>query len=257
MFSLKAFALRYGLIAITAVAAIAAIGFYSARPQLIAVTDSAANQPTAQTRNPPVSTSSDPTTSPEAPSSPVADGKGKHVLVRIVGDIQVEVTSAKIVDTGVEIGVCYATPDSGDWYPMFSHLFFNTREIYPDEFDFLTEDSADGSKYGRRCVAVRYKIAKMDTITTPILFGVEELYAVQREGNPCESFQDRLDTSPKARAYGLKVKCTEFDNGTQFSVELIEHGEMVDQGAAKLALDEIIQGTVTGPWQFTITEIQK
>jgi hypothetical protein len=41
----------------------------------------------------------------------------KNALSKTVKDITVEITSAKIISTGVEIGICYTALDGGDWYP--------------------------------------------------------------------------------------------------------------------------------------------
>lgn len=199
----------------------------------------------------------DSTPSPQPTNMIETREDGTSAAPQKVGDILVEVTHAKIISTGMEIGVCYATPDSGDWYPVFQHLFFGDQEIYPDEFEFLTEERADGSRYGKRCVAVRYKIDDTGSITTPMRFGVEEIFAIPREGSACENIQARLDTSPKASAYGLKGKCVEFENGTQFTMDLIEHDPAIDQAAAQQALDAIVQGSMTGPWTFVITEIER
>lgn len=256
MSTLKSFVLRYGLIVAAAMVVIAVIGFIITRPQSAPVVHSAADPASTQAQNPPVSTSTD-SVQTKALSTQEIQGAGKQALAQTVGGILVEVTSAKIIDTGVEIEVCYATQDDGDWYPIFSHLFFSTYEVYPDEFDFLTEVKADGSKYGKRCVAVRYKIEDLDAITTPIQFGIEELYAVPREGHACERLQERLDTNPKAKAYGLKVKCSEVESSTQLSVELVDYDKVMDKDEAKKVLDDIVQGSFTGPWTFSINEIQK
>jgi hypothetical protein len=262
MATLKTFILRYGLIVMAAGMAVAAVGFYLSRPQANATAHPAVANPS-------------PTLAPELPEAPSsvetsyqtpsvqslpslnAQDEAKQALRKTVDDIQVEVVSTKIVDTGVEITVCYATQDAGDWYPGFSHLFYGTSEIYPDSFKFLSEDRADGTRYGKRCVAVRYKIDEMDTITPPLQFGIEELYAVPREGHPCERFQERFDTNRIAKAYGLKVQCSEVDDGAQASVELVDYDQKVDQDTAKQAFNAIIQGSLTGPWMFTIPEIQK
>lgn len=257
MSTLKSFVLRYGLIAAAAIIVIAAIGFNFTRPQLATVVQSANDPVSTQAQYLPVSTSTTDSVQTNAQSTQDTQGEEKQALARTVEGILVEVTSAKIIDSGVEIEVCYATQDNGDWYPIFSHLFFSTYEVYPDEFDFLTEVRADGSKYGKRCVAVRYKIEDLDAITPPIQFGIEELYAVPREGHACERLQERLDTNPKAKAYGLKVKCSEVESNTQWSVELVDHNKTVDEDEAKKVLDEIVQGSLTGPWTFTLNEIQK
>ncbi len=243
-------------ILLVVVATLAAVGCSSTLVKSTAMTETAA-EPTAEPVKIVTIVRDGPTASPQSTNTIETQDGGTPAAPQKVGDILVEVTHTKVIPTGVEIGVCYTTPDSGDWYPVFEHLFFGSQEIYPDEFEFLSEERADGNQYGKRCVAVRYKIDDTGSITTPLRFGVEEIFAIPREGNACDNIQARLETSPKARAYGLKVKCEEFDNGTQFSVELMEHDAAVDRAAAQQALDAIVQGSMTGPWTFVVTEIER
>ena len=187
--------------------------------------------------------------------SQVVDNKA--ALSQTVNDIMVEITSTKIISTGVEIGICYTTLDGGEWYPMPGHLFYGTYEIYPDEYEFTTEISADGKNTGTRCALVRYRIEDLSTITAPLKFSILRFYAPGREMyTPCQELQQRLDTNPKAKAYGLKAKCAETSEGG-ISVSLIDHDKSVAKDKASKALDEIAKGEVVGLWEFTITEIEK
>jgi hypothetical protein len=181
----------------------------------------------------------------------------KDVLSKTVNDIKVEIVSAKAIDTGVEIGACYATPDGGDWYPTPGHLFYGTYEIYPDQYGFTTEEKADGNKQGKRCVLIYYRIDDLETIVTPIEFSIDDFEARPLEMfSACQNFQERLATSPKAKAYGLKAKCTENEDGS-FSVILAGHANSVTKDNANKVLDEIAQGVVIGPWVFTFNEIER
>ena len=247
---------RLWLILAAIMAALTVVGCSSARLEPAAITVTIV-QPTALPVQIVTAVPVEVTPSPQPTNTVEAQDGGTPAAPQKVGDILVEVTHAKIIATGVEVGVCYATPDSGDWYPVFQHLFFGDQEIFPDEFEFLSEERADGDRYGKRCMAVRYKIDDTGSITTPIRFGVDEIFAIPREGGACDNIQVRLDTSPKARAYGLKVKCVEFENGTQFTADLVEHDPAVDRAAAQQALDAIVQGSMTGPWTFVITEIER
>lgn len=247
---------RLWLIMAAMIAMLTVVGCSSARRQAVTITETAV-APTALPERIVTAVPVELTPTQQPTNTIETRDNGTPASPQKVGDILVEVTHAKIIATGVEIGVCYTTPDSGDWYPVFEHLFFGSQEIYPDEFEFLSEERADGNQYGKRCVAVRYKIDDTGSITTPLRFGVEEIFAIPREGSACDNIQARLETSPKARAYGLKVNCAEFDNGTQFSVELMEHDAAVDRAAAQQALDAIVQGSMTGPWTFVVTEIER
>lgn len=181
----------------------------------------------------------------------------KDVLSKTVNDIKVEITSAKVIDTGVEIGACYATPDGGDWYPTPGHLYYGTYDIYPDQYGFTTEEKADGNKQGKRCVLVYYRIDDSETITTPIEFSINDFEARPLEMfSACQNFQERLATSPKAKAYGLGAKCKENSDGS-FSVTLNDYANAVAKENADKALDEIAQGRVTGPWVFTLNELER
>jgi hypothetical protein len=224
-------------------AAVLSVGFYLSRPQSVAI---ASNNPVEQ----PLPNQSNPVDTPP-------QVKSKDVLSRTVKDITVEITSVKVIDTGVEIGICYTTPDSGDWYPTPGHLFYDTYEIYPDQYGFTTEDKADGNKRGKRCALVYYLVDNPENITTPIQFSIEDFEARPLEMfSACQNFQERLATSPKAKAYGLKAKCIENSDGG-ISVTLADHGKSVAKDHANQSLDEIVQGVTTGPWEFTINEIER
>lgn len=181
----------------------------------------------------------------------------KDVLSKTVNDIKVEITSAKVIDSGVEIGACYATPDGGDWYPTPGHLYYDTHEIYPDQYGFTTEEKTDGNKQGKRCLLVYYRIDDLETITTPMEFSINDLEARPLEMfSACQNFQERLATSPKAKGYGLKANCTENGDGN-ISVTLNTHDPSVAKVEASKTLDEIVKAEVEGPWVFAINEIER
>ncbi|MBI3165930.1 MAG: hypothetical protein HYZ24_14700 [Chloroflexi bacterium] len=222
------------------VAVVTAIGFYASRPQTTAgayvreqfpYLGRPSNTPTPQPDN--------------------------EILSQTVNDITVKITSAKIIETGVEIGICFTTLDGGEWYPMPGHLFYSSYEIYPDEFEFTTETLADGKNFGERCALVRYRIDDKENITTPIQFSIIAMHAPQREMyTPCQEFQQRLETNPNAHAYGLRARCVETGNNG-ISVELIGNAKSVSQEKAKGLLNLIASANVDGPWEFTITKIEK
>ena len=73
---------------------------------------------------------------------------------------------------------------------------------------------------------------------------------------PCQELQQRLDTNPKAKAYGLKAKCVETGDGN-ISVTLVGNDKSIEKDKASKALDEIAKAEVAGPWVFTINDIQR
>lgn len=228
------------VISLLVVAAAAAIGFYTSRPQATAAAQIGEQAPYL---GKPADT---PTPQPSV-----------EVLSQTVNEVTVEVTSAKIIDTGVEIGICYTTLDGGEWYPMPGHLFYSSYEIYPDEFEFITEVLADGKNFGQSCVLVRYRIEDKENITTPVQFSIIGMHAPQREMHtPCQEFQQRLATNPKANAYGLKAKCSETGNGG-ISVELLDHVKSVSAEQARVVVKQIADARIEGLWEFTITEMEK
>jgi hypothetical protein len=224
-------------------AAVSAISFYASRPQSAVVAGNDAREQSLSDQDQVVNIPPQTT--------------GKEILAQNVNEVVVEITSTKIISTGVEIGVCYSTLDGGDWYPTPGHLFYSTYEIYPDEYEFTTEEKANGNKVGKRCALVRYRIDDLENITTPIEFTILNFEAKPLEMfSACQNFQERLATSPKAKAYGLRAICTENSDGS-FSVILNDHANSVAKENANKALDEIAQGIVTGPWVFTINEIER
>jgi hypothetical protein len=219
------------------------LAFYISRPQSLASARNSENQKTLPNQVMPAS-------APVAKIEPA-------VLSRIKNDIKVEITSAKVIPTGVEIGICYTTSDAGDWYPTPGHLLYSTYEIYPDEYEFTTEAKADGNHFGKRCALVRYTIDDPENITTPMQFSILDFEARPLEMySACQNFQERLSTNPKAKAYGLSAKCTENNDGS-IAVALADHNKSVSNDNAKQVLDSIASGVLDGPWEFTITQVEK
>lgn len=229
------------LVGILAVTTVLSIGWYVSRPQsqALAVNNS---QPEAVQAN--------------LTTNPVESDKQADIRTKTVNGITVEITSAKLIETGIEVGVCYSTPDGGDWYPLPGSISFSTYEILPDEFEFTSEEKADGKKLGERCALIRYRADDLSNISTPIQFSLTGLLAVPKELPPCEDLQQRLNTSPKAQALGLKAKCS-YDEQTGISVMLSEKAASVAREKAQQVLDEIVKREVDGPWEFLITEMEK
>jgi hypothetical protein len=218
---------------------ITSVGFYISRPQNVATAHAElqppylgkpANTPTPQPSN--------------------------EVLSQTVNDVTVRITYTKIIETGVEIGICYTTLDGGEWYPVPGHLYYSSYDILPDEYGFTTEEKASNKKTGERCAFVRYRIDELDSITAPIQISLLQVRAIPRELPACENFQERIESNSKAKSYGLITKCTENSDGS-INIEVVEHGKSIDKEKAKNIVDEIALGIVEGPWEFTITEIEK
>ncbi len=225
------------------VATIASIGFYISRPQTIASASDSSAQQLSQNQN-------------AVAAIPTAQSS-KEILSQTVNGVTVHVTYAKVIPTGIEIGICYTELDGGDWYSVPEHLFYSTYEIYPNEAGFTAEKIADAKNLGDRCEYIRYRINDLTSITTPIQFSVSYFHAEPVEMyTSCQYFQHRLATNPKANAYGLKAYCTENSDGS-IAVGLMDHAQSVSNDNAKKVLDDIASGTVNGPWQFTITTIER
>lgn len=226
------------------------IGFYFSQPQRSALAN---NEPVEQVPD-------------EKPAQPVTEQdtsqqvpvKVQETLLKTKNDIAVEITSTKVISTGVQIGICYTAPDNGEWRPMPGHLFYGQYDIYPDEIEFLEEEKlADGKNTGTRCALVRYRIEDLNTLVTPIEFSILKFYAPGRERyTPCQELQQRLDSNPKAKAYGLKAKCVENSDGT-ISTTLLDHAKSVANDRAKQVLEEIAKAEIDGPWEFTIEELER
>ncbi|MBV5335033.1 MAG: hypothetical protein JZU49_04435 [Sulfuricurvum sp.] len=223
---------------------VASVGFYFSRPQTVAsaseesISQSASNKPSEKVATP-------------------QTNEQKELSVT-QNDITVKITSAQVINTGVEIGICYTTLDGGEWYPMPGHLFYSKYEIFPDEFGFLdNEILADGTNTGTRCAFVRYRIDDLNTITTPIKFSILRFYAPSREAySPCAELQQRLDTNPQAQSYGLKTKCEENADGST-NVTLIGNDKSITVDEAQKALNIIVSAEVSGNWEFTLNDIKR
>ena len=230
-------------ITLLAVATIGSIVWYVSQPQSKALADTTNIQ--------------QPVTSQEIPSSDsISQAASTMPKLQTVNGVTIELTSVRKIETGIEIGICYPTPDGGDWYPTADVLSYSTYEVLPDEFEFISEQKADGINTGRRCALIRYRIDEMESITTPMQFTLLDYWAVPRELPPCENLQQRLSTNSKAKAYGIKIKCA-YDEQGGISVTLSDKASSIAQDKAQLVLDEIVKGEVNGPWEFTITELEK
>lgn len=177
-------------------------------------------------------------------------------LSQTIGDITITVKYAKVIPTGVEIGICYTTIDGGEWYFASGPLLLNGKEIKPDQFGFTTEIIADASKTGERCGFVQYLTDGTATNDQPIGYSVSFLHSPAREMyTPCQELQQRIDTSSKAQAAGVKIKCTENIDGKP-EVQLTDFNPSSSQETAQQILDQIVENIVPGPWEFTIDKIE-
>lgn len=230
------------ILAILTITTILSVGWYVSKPRSeVSANNANLALPSSQQQEPLISAESLPSTKFQS---------------KTVNEITVELMSTRIIETGIEVQICYTTLDGGDWYTMPGSIFYSTYEIPADEAEFISEQKADEKNTGRRCEAIRYRIDEPNTITTPIKFAVSGFWAVPKELPLCENFQRRVDTNPKANALGLKAKCS-YDEQAGISVTLSEQAASVAQDKAQQILDEIVKGEVTGPWEFTITELEK
>lgn len=215
-----------------------------------------------RSRRHPVASASELPTPHSAPTKPTEAAVTPQIepqqpLTATQNGITVEITSAQVINTGVEIGICYTTLDGGEWYPMPGHLFYDEYEIFPDEIQFLNNEIlADGNHTGTRCALIRYRIDDLDTVTAPLTFSILQFYAPGREMySPCEELQQRLATNSQAQAYGLKAKCEENADGST-KVTLLESNKTVTTKEAQKALNSIASAEISGNWELKITDIQ-
>lgn len=225
------------------IAALVSVGFYISKPQAAALAGSESTQQPSLEK-------------PAQVVTPQATIQG--ILSETQNEITVEITSAQIISTGLEIGICYTAPDGGEWRPLPGHLFYGKYEIFPDEIEFPdNEKLADGKSTGTRCAFIRYRIDDLNTLTTPVEFSILRFYAPGREMySACQELQQRLDTNPKAQAYGLKVKCEAKADGSA-SVTLVDNNKSISKDEAQKALDIIASAEIYGNWKFTIMDLKK
>lgn len=233
--------IKIALVMLLTITTIISIGWYIAQAPSRAVASNSSNGQPAPTQEQPVT---------QAGSQPIT----QDLQTQALNGITVTVTSAKIIGTGIQIGICYSTPDGGDWYQSPGHLFYGTYEILPDEAEMISEQKADGVNMGKRCENIRYRINDLKSITAPIKFSVLDVFAEPREVPPCDDFQNRLNTSLAARAKGLKVECNENSDGS-IRATLLDKLSSVSQEDAQKTLDDILLGDITGPWAFTINTL--
>lgn len=220
---------------------IASVGFYFSKPQAFALANS---EPTQQ-----------PEKTVEAVTS---QATSQEILSVTQNDLTVEITSAQAISTGLEIGICYTTPDGGEWRPMPGRLFYDKYEVYPDEIEFTSNEKlADGKNTGTRCAFIRYLIDDLNTLATPIEFSILRFYAPGREMySACEELQQRLDTNSKAQTYDLKVRCEERADGSA-DITLLDNNKSITTEEAQNILDIIASAEIAGNWKFTITDMKK
>lgn len=56
-----------------------------------------------------------------------------------VNGIPVTLISVKIISTGIQVDICYSTPDGGDWYQLPGNLFYGEYVIPPDEAEIISD----------------------------------------------------------------------------------------------------------------------
>jgi hypothetical protein len=228
------------LITLLAITTILSISWYVSRSQSRAAASNVAIVQSASAQAQPATQASQPNI--------------QDVRTQTTSGIILTVTSVKIIATGIQVGVCYSTPDGGDWYQSPGHLFFSTYEILPDEAEMTSEQKADGVTMGKRCEDIRYRISDLKSITTPIRFSVINIFAAPREMPPCDYFQLRLSTSPAARAAGIKATCIANSDGS-VSATMSNNAASVSLADAQKTLEDVLSGEVKGPWAFTINTL--
>jgi hypothetical protein len=189
------------------------------------------------------------------PTHQNSQAMNSDTLSQTIGDITVEITYAKIIPSGVEIGLCYATPDGGDWYPGPGALQINSQNILPDEAGFTSEIAADGTNMGKRCGFIRYRVENLTNSDASLNFVLKDIHAIPREMPACQNLQQRIDTNPKAVKLGLKISCD--DDGEQIiSTKIIAYDSSFTSNEAQTELNMILLGSVNGPWEFSINTYQ-
>jgi len=190
----------------------------------------------------------------DAETGPNRAAQGDYGVIQTVNGVAVGLTYAKRIDTGVEIGFCYDTPDGGDWYPGPGALQYGLHAVLPDEAGFTSETKADGKHPGSRCGFVRYRIDDLPEQVDSVVFVMKDIHAIPREMPACENLQERVRTNPQAVEIGLSVECVE--TGEQsFSAQVKGGGSgSLPAEAAQDVLDEIVSGVVSGPWTFSIED---
>jgi len=157
-----------------------------------------------------------------------------------VNEITVTLKSVVTTDTGINVNICYSTPDGGDWYAILGNLTLGNNQFPAWGGSFMSEIKADRTKKGQRCVAIIYQIPDKSMITTPFVFTLLKIGAVPREIPPCENLQNRLDTNPKIAAYGLQVKCNAANNDGSITAKLLSHSSGTSDADAQKALDDVL-----------------
>ena len=226
-----------------ALAALAFAAFYFSQPQAVALAESQpASQPQMQSVD------------ELQPSSQIV----RELPVLTVNDIAVEITSARVTQFNIEIGICYTALDDGEWRARVGQLKYGENAIYADSIEYLEgETLADSKSAGTRCALVRYIIEDPDAITLPVEFSIGYFYAPYRElYSPCQEMQQRLATSPKAQEYGLKISCTD-DAEKNPSLSLDEYSKSVNAEDAQKVFDVIATSEVHGEWKFILTDLEK
>lgn len=234
--------IKITLIVLLTITTVLSGGWYISQPQIRAVASNADNASyvTVQEQS-----------ANQVNSQPTA----QSIQTQTVNGITVTITSAKIISTGVQVNMCYSTPDAGDWYPLPGNLFYGAYVIPPDEFETISDQKANGINMGEKCVSIRHRIDDLESIALPITFSLSSIHAVPREIPPCDNFQNCLNTNAVAHARDLQAICSENSDGS-IKVTLTGKRPDISQSEAQKTLDNILRGDVQGPWEFTINTIQ-
>lgn len=230
-----------------------AIGVYSSRKP---VEKAVANNPiSVYDLQPTVNNLPDSSIQTDLNKDPLINIKETSELSQIGNGIEITVKNVTFYDKGIQVTVCYPLFDSGEWNIKPEPLVFGSERILPDERELISSEPASAEKQGNACVHIRYLIEDKSKVTTPIYFTVSELFITPREMDPCEELKIRQATNMMAQQAGIEMQCTQGEEWKP-DIQVANSKASLEDENSKLAIEQLSEWKVDGPWEFTINEIK-
>lgn len=199
-----------------------------------------------------------PTTSPStAPTTQpvIATPTENPDLIQVVNGVRIEVKGASVVNSQMEISVCFPLLDWGEWMIQPEPLRMGSYIILPNEFETITSEPATAEKPGSECAIVRYLLDDKTRISSPIFFTISDFAVTPHEMDACEEITRRVATNMLARQTGLVLDCTPGDEWKP-KITVISSTVPLDNEQTQQALSQLRDWHVAGSWKFKIHEIK-
>ena len=167
--------------------------------------------------------------------------------------------------TLLQLGICFKTPDDGDWFILPGDSRLGEQEFFP--FSFIPEKIIRASKdaQGEICGQLQYDLTNVQmTDNDSISLVISELYAAPREGSPCDDILHRYETNLEAQKMNLHLSCVDKyeSDDIRSDIDYILTAESFNESTDSIEtiqkeIEKILSPHVEGNWTFYIDNISE